>query len=314
VNDVTGERLLPAEQHGELVYAEHLARYQVAARLAEGRRVLDAACGEGYGSALLASAGAASVTGVDNDEPTVRQARERYGLAFEVADVASLPFSDGAFDLVVSFETIEHVAHAEAVLDELARVLDPSGLLLISTPNKREYLVPNEFHTREFTHEEFMELLGRRFASVRALYQHNWTTSAVLEEASFREDSGRLALDLPFYKVARRAPGSELYTIGVCGGEGADVALAEVAVGASVDESHALATRLLDAERAAQEWHAEYEGAKRTAGRWHDEYEKSKRTAEQWHEAYQAIARSRTWRLTAPLRSLGRLGRRLRDR
>ena len=82
--DPTGERLVPDAQRDQLIYAEHLARYFLASQLAAGRRVLDAGCGEGYGTALLAAAGAASVVGVDVDEPTIEHARERYGGEFQV--------------------------------------------------------------------------------------------------------------------------------------------------------------------------------------------------------------------------------------
>ena len=123
----TGERLVPDQQHGELVHAEHLARYRLAAQLARGRRVLDAASGEGYGSAILAAAGATSVTGIDLDRDAVDHAGARYGLNFEVADVAALPFPEASFDVVVSFETIEHVPDAVAALREFRRVLAPRG-------------------------------------------------------------------------------------------------------------------------------------------------------------------------------------------
>ena len=119
----TGERLVPDLQRGELIYAEHLARYRLAAHLVRGRRVLDAGCGEGYGVALLSSAGAASVVGVDVDEATIAEARERYGLDFQVADVADLPFEDASFDAVVCFETIEHIEDAPRAVAELKRVL-----------------------------------------------------------------------------------------------------------------------------------------------------------------------------------------------
>ena len=158
---------MPELQHGELVHAEHLARYLVAAELAPERRVLDAACGEGYGTALLAAAGARSAIGVDLDESTIVHARGRHpGPEFVQADVRQLPFEDRAFDLIVSFETIEHVRDPDAVLDELQRVLADDGLLIVSTPNKHQYLVDNEFHEREFAHEEFVALLEARFASV----------------------------------------------------------------------------------------------------------------------------------------------------
>ena len=121
----TGERLLPEHHGGQLVHAEHLARYRLAAQLAPGRRVLDCACGEGYGAALMAAAGAKSVTAADIDQATVDHVRDRYGIDAHRADVRCLPFEDGAFDLVVSFETIEHVQEPERALDELARVRAP---------------------------------------------------------------------------------------------------------------------------------------------------------------------------------------------
>ena len=84
-------------------------RYRLAAQLAPGRRVLDAGSGEGYGTAILAAAGAASAVGIDLDEESVAHARERYGPMFQAADAADLPFDDASFDLVVCFETIEHL-------------------------------------------------------------------------------------------------------------------------------------------------------------------------------------------------------------
>ena len=224
----TGERMLPDHYGGQLVHAEHLARYRLAAQLAPGRRVLDAACGEGYGTALLAAAGADAV-GVDVDEATVEHARRRHGVEAKVADVAALPFDDGAFDLVVSFETIEHVQDAERALDELARVRAPGGLLMISTPVAGQYLVDNEFHVREFGHDEFTGLLRARFPAVRLLYQHNWMTSAILDERAMAADDGDAPLAVDLSKVRAVAPGDELYLVAICGEE-AGVALREVGV------------------------------------------------------------------------------------
>src|SRR3954454_22055662 len=158
----TGERLIPEAVQGELVLAEHLARYRLAARLAQGRRVLDAACGEGYGSVLLDEAGAKEVVGVDLDPATVAHAREVHGIACVEAYVADLPFDDGSFDLVVSFETIEHTEEPERALDEFARVLTAAGLLIISTPNAHEYLDENPYHVREYTSSEFIDALRTR--------------------------------------------------------------------------------------------------------------------------------------------------------
>lgn len=305
---LTGERLVPDAQYGELVHAEHLARYLLAAQLAAGRRVLDVACGEGYGTAMLAHGGATSAVGVDVDGPTVKRAAARYRCEFRQADVVALPFGDGAFDLVVSFETIEHVSDPEAALAELARVLVPGGLLMASTPNINEYLVENEFHTREFSHEEFTALLERRFSSVRLLYQHNWLLSAVVEEQTLRESTGERSLEVDVRKTVARAPGQELYTVALCG-DRTDVALQPVGVAAGTDEAHRLAQRLVAAEQTASHWHAEYERAEETAEKWHGEYKRAEEIAREWHDRFQdtaALARrmrnSLSWRLTKPLR------------
>jgi 2-polyprenyl-3-methyl-5-hydroxy-6-metoxy-1,4-benzoquinol methylase len=189
--DATGERLIPEAYAGEIVLAEHLARYHLAARLAPGRRVLDAACGEGYGAAMLAAASAASVVGVDIHAETVAHARRRYELDVRIGDVGKLPFANGEFDLVVSFETIEHVPDPEGALSEFARVLAPDGVLIVSTPNATEYLVENPFHQRELTPVEFFAALDARFVTVRPLYQQNFLTSVVLDGERLERDDGR---------------------------------------------------------------------------------------------------------------------------
>ena len=255
--EATGERFLPDEQRGELVHAEHLARYRFATQLASSRRVLDAACGEGYGTAML-SAVARSATGVDVDGRTIEHARLRYpGPEFVVADVRELPFRDDSFDLGVCFETIEHVPDPERVLAELRRVMAQDGLLLVSTPNKHQYLVENEFHEREFFHEEFVQLLESRFDRVDVLLQHNWLTSAVLPARLARHASGDEPLEVELRKVAGIDPGAELYTLALCG-SGELPPLRPAGVLAAVDEAHHLAERLIEAERTAEMWHSEY--------------------------------------------------------
>lgn len=298
---LTGERLVPDAQHGELVHAEHLARYLLAGSLAPGRRVLDVACGEGYGTAMLADRGATNATGVDIDQPTVERAAARYPCEFRCADIAALPFPDDAFDLVVSFETIEHVPDAEAALAELARVLASGGLLIISTPNASEYLVDNEFHTREFSHEEFAALLAQPFASVRLLYQHNWLLSAVMGEQALREGSGSRSLELDVRKTVAREPGQELYTLALCG-EGTDVAVGEVAVAAGTDEAHRLAQRLVAAEETASRWHAQCMQAEATTHQWHDAFKEAEQRSEDAVALSRRMRNSLSWRITKPLR------------
>ena len=262
--DNTGERLVPDEQHGEVVHAEHLVRYLVAAELADSRRVLDAACGEGYGTAMLHAAGARSATGVDVDERTVAHARARHpGPEFVAADVRELPFDDASFDLVVCFETIEHVAGPDGVLAELRRVMTDDGVLLVSTPNKHEYLVHNEFHDRELFHEEFVALLQARFERVEILLQHNWLTSAVLPPSLSREASGDEPFELRLRKVVGIEPGAELYTLALCGSRQLPE-LRPAGVLSGVDEAHRLARRLVEAERSAKQWHDEYRSAEQS--------------------------------------------------
>ena len=127
--EFTGERFTP-ECEREIWY-EHLHRYVFALEFCKGKRVLDAACGEGYGTAVLASQ-AKSVTGVDISSEAINHASARYsdrpGVQFEVADCCDLPFEDNSFDLVVSFETIEHLEGQEKMLASFRRVLVDNGL------------------------------------------------------------------------------------------------------------------------------------------------------------------------------------------
>ncbi len=166
--EFTGERFLP-ECEREMWY-EHWHRYVFALPLAQGKDVLDLACGEGYGSHLLAGA-ARSVVGVDYEMQAVQHARSRYrkeNLRYQQGDATALEFADDGFDLVVSFETIEHLQGQEAMLDEIRRVLRPGGQLLISSPDRKHYAdetgYDNPYHVKELYREEFEALLANRFA------------------------------------------------------------------------------------------------------------------------------------------------------
>jgi len=171
----TGERYLP-EQGGE-TGLEHAHRYLLARDMAAGRAVLDVACGEGYGSAMLASV-ARSVVGVDIDERSVAHARARYGrtnLEFRTGRADRIPLPDASIDLVVSFETIEHHDAHEAMMAECRRVLRPGGIICISSPDRYEYSerpgTSNPYHVRELTKVEFEKLLQRHFRHVRLFGQ-----------------------------------------------------------------------------------------------------------------------------------------------
>ena len=212
--DGTPGRFVPAEMRGQLVETEHLARYTWTTQLAEGRRVLDAGMGLGYGSALLARSGAAEVVGVDIAEEVVETVRASApeGVRCEVADVRDLPFEDASFDLVVCFEVIEHIDGQEQALDELRRVLAPGGLLAISSPNPDVYVEGNPHHVHELRPDELSQLLGARFGAVALFQQHDFAASCVLSDASAALDDGS-AIAAGVHKLHARGGGEAPYTI-----------------------------------------------------------------------------------------------------
>ena len=155
-----------------------MARYRWAAERARGKRVLDLACGSGYGSAILRAGGARWVVSADRAEEAFREAAQagsRAGaLRGTLADAARLPFRDASLDLYVSFETIEHVADDRAVVREARRVLAPGGVFVCSTP-EREVISPgrtladrpdNPYHEREYSRREFEALLRPEFDAI----------------------------------------------------------------------------------------------------------------------------------------------------
>jgi SAM-dependent methyltransferase len=189
--EFTGERFVPGVA-GEIAH-EHWHRYAFARRFATGRRVLDVSCGEGYGSALLAGV-AAHVTGVDVAPEAVAHARAAYGgrtnLRFVRASAAALPLADASVDVAVSFETIEHLPRAlqPRMLAELARVLTPAGVLVLSAPDPVEYSQArgyrNPHHLHEPPREELDALLAAHFAARRWHRQRRWFGSALWREGA----------------------------------------------------------------------------------------------------------------------------------
>ena len=173
----TGERFTP-ECVREIAY-EHWHRYAFAVSLVRDKQVLDAACGEGFGAAMLAT-NAQSVQAVDIDSASIGHAKKRYGqqdnLAFLQADVTQLDrLADKSFDVIISFETLEHVLEQERMLAGFSRLLKDDGVLLISTPDKKNYTdatgVENPHHVRELYFDEFSELLDRHFPAKKLYSQ-----------------------------------------------------------------------------------------------------------------------------------------------
>ena len=213
----TPGRFVPEEMRGQLVEAEHIARYSWAATWAPGRRALDAGCGVGYGATLLADAGAAEVAAVDVAAAVVEAARERVGdsVDVEVADVRELPFPDNAFDLVVCFEVIEHISEQDRALDELVRVLAPGGVLLVSSPNRERYPAGNPHHVREYLPSELEAAIAARLAHVRLLRQQNYLASTLLDDHGAQAEGGSALEGLPVQKLVAKRPGEEVYTVAV---------------------------------------------------------------------------------------------------
>ncbi len=165
----SGERLTAAVA-GHQVEIEHYHRYLLARDFCRDRDVLDVASGEGYGTALLAQV-ARSAVGVEIDPAVVAAARAEFArpnLRYEQGDARALPLPDASVDVVVSFETLEHILEQDVFIGELRRVLRPGGLLVMSTPDRDVYsaagMPPNPYHVLELTRAEFEVLLRRHFA------------------------------------------------------------------------------------------------------------------------------------------------------
>lgn len=192
MSEFTGERVIPGQVNDDL-WAEHLARYAFAARLADGARVLDIGCGTGYGTAELAQH-AQSAAGIDISSDAIVYAREHYPIGnatFLAASATAIPFPSASFDLITAFEVIEHLENWHELLIEARRLLHPRGTFLVSTPNKLYYAEsraregPNPFHTHEFDFAEFRDALAAVFPTVTVLLQNRLESQAFYPHATF---------------------------------------------------------------------------------------------------------------------------------
>lgn len=177
------ERLdLGKKSQDDMIIDEHLIRYELAGQFVDNKIVLDAACGSGYGSAILAK-NARSVLALDIDKQAIAEASEHYrqaNLKFEVEDVEKLAgVADKSMEVVVSFETIEHLKNYQGFLKQIARVLTDGGLAIVSTPNIVRFGQTNLFHVKEFTREEFKAALLAEFKEVVILDQVNALASII---------------------------------------------------------------------------------------------------------------------------------------
>lgn len=189
------ERLFPVQPEWRLYGHQHLQRYRFALERLKHMRVLDAACGCGYGSFILANNGANHVTGVDIDPESIAYSKENYtgnGASFWVGDALHLPSETGRMDAVVSYETIEHLARPTDFIAEIKRVLRPGGTLILSAPNALTHgranpPKSNPYHLSEPDYAELRGWLDPHFS-----IEEEWEQSFVVPSATFDQEAGRL--------------------------------------------------------------------------------------------------------------------------
>ncbi|MDT4894871.1 MAG: hypothetical protein QOE97_3906 [Pseudonocardiales bacterium] len=191
----SGERMVPELSAGSALEAEHVARYRFVAGHIADCDVVDLGCGVGWGSRLLLSAGAATVTGVDLFAPAIEYAEQHYaGPQYLVGDMSAVPLPDGCADVVVCMEAIEHVHDHGAVLAEARRLLRPGGLFFVSSPNPDVYPEGNPFHVHEVGADELRQSLAQSFSTVAGFAQELLVASVVgdPERAAYRAGVTRL--------------------------------------------------------------------------------------------------------------------------
>lgn len=210
---------LQANQHGLMqtdnfktveeycLYLIHLKAYEEAAKFSPYKTVLDLGCNNGYGSNLLHNAGCKQVMGVDVSSGAIEEARRRFGnsgIEFRVVDGIRLPFEEKKFDLVVSFQVIEHVGDYDPYLSEIKRVLALGGNVMFATPNARIRLDHgmkpwNRLHVREFSGYELMQLLKKYFSEVvvRGLFATEFLYSIELNRVTRARTNNRRTAKSP---------------------------------------------------------------------------------------------------------------------
>jgi ubiquinone/menaquinone biosynthesis C-methylase UbiE len=174
------ERIIPEETKGALLVS-HIKRYSFAKQFCEDKIVLDAACGVGYGSHYIAEV-AQKVIGVDISKQAIAYAKSHYqkeNVVFRVMDIHNLEFPDSYFDLVCSFETIEHIDEIKKFLSEVKRVLKRNGKFIVSTPRARKtnYDPKNPYHKTEFSYSDFQSILEEYFNKVQLYGQRRVQSS-----------------------------------------------------------------------------------------------------------------------------------------
>jgi 2-polyprenyl-3-methyl-5-hydroxy-6-metoxy-1,4-benzoquinol methylase len=225
--ELTGERTLPDVPAENYWFQRHLAVYEWIGARVIGKRVIDMACGEGYGSEVL-SRSASSVLGLDANPEAHEHARLRYrrqNLSFDRGMVENYGEPD-AYDAVVFLQTIEHLQDPAGVLRHFRSILAPGGVAYVSTPNVLTLAPPGEsrsgnpWHVREYRAEEFDALCHAAFEQVellglfhaRKLRLHAWALSLGWDRVH-----AALRMTQPFYD--RFTPAIDARDFVLCSGD-----------------------------------------------------------------------------------------------
>lgn len=211
----TGERLETFIYNETMI--EHLHRYALVLDLVKGKHILDIACGEGYGSNLLAD-NAASVTAVDISTDTIIKAKKKYkkdNLNFIVGSADSIPLENDRYDFVISFETLEHLENHEDMFLEIKRVLKPEGILIISTPDKKKYSddtgYNNPFHVKELYKADFISLIKRHFNYSSLFYQNSHFGSIIFSEST--SNNSLIEYNGDYHSISKNKNNEGIYII-----------------------------------------------------------------------------------------------------
>ena len=184
------ERVLPNDERTKFLFQEHAIRYLFASQFTTSKTVLDAACGSGYGSDILLKSGAKKIVGIDNSSEAIEYCEKNYkneNLEFKKMDCEKITLNTD-FDVVVSFETIEHLKNQDNFLSQIKNTLKNDGVFIVSTPNTDNYPSNNPFHYKEFTESEFKLFLGKYFSNITIFYQYYPSSMAISKPDDIMND------------------------------------------------------------------------------------------------------------------------------